>query len=257
MFFNVYMDDLSTNLSRSEVGCNINGQFLNHFMYADDICIVAPCANALQRLLDICTEHADGHNIVFNDTKSVCMCVNSVKYNLDVFPTVSLGKHDLLYVSSYKYLGCVINEKINDNDYIKRTLRGIYARANMLCRKFYNCSDDVKAFLFRTYCTNFYCVQLWCSYSTASLHKVRVAFNNSFRMLMGFSRRCSASGMFVNSYIDDFNTLRRKVLHNFTCRVKQSKNVLLLHLASVRDFLPLPSVREYYNTLYTSSYNMF
>ena len=147
LFFNVYMDELSTRLNTCGVGCNVNGEFLNHFMYADDICLVAPSAKALQRMLDICTDHADSHNIVFNSNKSVCMCINSAKYKLQVFPIVHLGIQVLQYVNLYKYLGCIINNVLNDNDDMKRTLRGIYARANMLCRKFYNCSDKTNSVL--------------------------------------------------------------------------------------------------------------
>ena len=42
LFFNIYMNDLSMQLNMSDIGCNINGIFLNHFVYADDMCIVAP-----------------------------------------------------------------------------------------------------------------------------------------------------------------------------------------------------------------------
>ena len=69
----------------------------------------------------------------------------------------------------------------------------------MLIRRFYNCSNSVKKLLFKTYCTNFYCAQLWWFYSAEAFLKVRTAFNNSFRHLMGYSRRCSASGMFVDN----------------------------------------------------------
>ena len=51
----------------------------------------------------------------------------------------------------------------------------------MLIRIFSNCSYNVKNVLFQTYCTHFYCTQLWWTYSQEALRKVRVAFNNSFR----------------------------------------------------------------------------
>ena len=34
--FNVYVDDLSEELNKSNVGCNLNGHLINHIMYADD-----------------------------------------------------------------------------------------------------------------------------------------------------------------------------------------------------------------------------
>jgi hypothetical protein len=54
ILFNVYMGDLSVQLSHSNVGCNINGLFINHLFYADDCCLIIPAPSALQKLLDIC-----------------------------------------------------------------------------------------------------------------------------------------------------------------------------------------------------------
>ena len=40
--FSVYVDDLSDKLVKSKVGCSIDNLVMNHFMYADDICFMAP-----------------------------------------------------------------------------------------------------------------------------------------------------------------------------------------------------------------------
>jgi len=49
----------------------------------------------------------------------------------------------------------------DDNQDIARQMSLLYARANMLIRKFSNCSRDVKLCLFRAYCTQFYGAELW------------------------------------------------------------------------------------------------
>ena len=48
--FALYMNKLSRLLVMSNVGCYIDGQCINHLMYADDICILAPTAIAMQQL---------------------------------------------------------------------------------------------------------------------------------------------------------------------------------------------------------------
>ena len=48
---NIYIDDLSTNLS----GCIINGVFINHMMDADDSVLIAPSPAAVQKLIDCCS----------------------------------------------------------------------------------------------------------------------------------------------------------------------------------------------------------
>ena len=40
-------------------------------------------------------------------------------------------------------------------------MRKCYANANMLLRKFVECSPDVKCYLFKTYCCNLYCATFW------------------------------------------------------------------------------------------------
>ena len=44
----VYMDDLSSLLNTSRIGCHIDDVCINHIFYADDLCLMAPCAIALQ-----------------------------------------------------------------------------------------------------------------------------------------------------------------------------------------------------------------
>ena len=52
--FAVYVDDLSKQLIDARSGCFIEHQCINHVMYADDICLLAPSALVLQKLLDVC-----------------------------------------------------------------------------------------------------------------------------------------------------------------------------------------------------------
>ena len=122
------------------------------------------------------TVHLTGTQLVYNIKKSVCMLINSSKFNLRTSPTIKLGDTRLSYVSSYKYLGCLITDELSDNGDIKKTLRGIYARANVLIRKFSNCSTRVKKQLFQAFCTNFYCTHLWWSSSSSSSIQYRTLF---------------------------------------------------------------------------------
>ena len=48
--FSVYVDDLSDKLVERKVGCSIDNLCMNHVMYADDICLMAPSPAALQEL---------------------------------------------------------------------------------------------------------------------------------------------------------------------------------------------------------------
>ena len=55
----------------------------------------------------------------------------------------------------------MLNDNLNDNDDIMKQMRGLYARANSVLRKFAACSFAVKLRLFQAFCTSFYCAHLW------------------------------------------------------------------------------------------------
>ena len=59
-----------------------------------------------------------------------------------------LGNNVLEYQEKVKYLGVLLNDKLNDNDDIMKQMRGLCARANSVLRKFAACSFEVQLRLF-------------------------------------------------------------------------------------------------------------
>ena len=53
-------------------GCYINEQCINHVMYADNICFLAPSAIGLQVMFDMCFDFSIRNDIKFNPIKIVC-----------------------------------------------------------------------------------------------------------------------------------------------------------------------------------------
>ena len=58
---------------RSGVGCYIDNVCVNHVFYADDLCLMAPCAIALQELLNMCHSYSIIVDLNFNAKKSFCL----------------------------------------------------------------------------------------------------------------------------------------------------------------------------------------
>ena len=103
-------------------------------------------------------------------------------------------------------------------------MRGLYARCNMLRRKFYCfCSDQVKNKLFSAYCNNIYMCSLWVSYRKRCMRQFIVSYNNSFRILRSLLMRCSASAMFASSYVD---SCQARIIRSMHCRVDVSFNLI-------------------------------
>ena len=76
------IDDLSDKLVKCKVGCYIDNLCMNHVMYADDICLMAPSPAALQELIDICYDFSVQNDLSFNSSKSYCMVFKPKSYQL-------------------------------------------------------------------------------------------------------------------------------------------------------------------------------
>ncbi len=106
-------------------------------------------------------------------------------------------------------------------------LRSFYARSNTILRKFHYCSIDVKLLLLQAYCLPSYCSHHWIRYKKSTYTKLRVAYNKVYRRILGYTRRDSASEMFVSNSLQNFDALFRKNVHNFHCRVQYIGNILV------------------------------
>ena len=67
------MDDLSKLLIISGIGCFIDNVCFNHVFYGDDVCLMAPCAIAIQELLNIRHSYSISVDVNFNPLKSFCI----------------------------------------------------------------------------------------------------------------------------------------------------------------------------------------
>jgi hypothetical protein len=161
--FAIYVDQLSVRLIESKVGCFIDNVCFNHLFYADDLCLLAPSAIALQKLINICNIYGIEHDILYNPLKSICMVFKPNRYRLHC-PPVHIGSEQVEYRQSVKYLGVLLKTDLQDNDEMLKHVRGLYARCNTVLRKFASCSPSIKLHLFQTYCSSFYCAHLWSNY---------------------------------------------------------------------------------------------
>ena len=224
--FSLYIYYMSTLLHDLKVGCYIDSTCMNHYFYADDMCLLSPSPIGLQQLIDVCTKYGIEHDIIFNPIKTKCVAFLPNRYKLFV-PTVSLDGDDLVYTDNIKYLGVILSNNLKDDSDIMRQLRCLYASSNILLRKFAHCSLEVKLKVVQSFCLNFYCSSLWCVYTKQSLTKIRVAYNNIFRKLLGYRKWDSASTMFVNHRIDGFDASVRKSCFKFRQRALLCDNNII------------------------------
>ena len=117
------------------------------------------------------------HEITYNTNETVWMAFLPKALKTYNVPSVYLENKVLTWVDEYTYLGVYLSSNNSDTRDMGRQKHYIYARGNILCRKFDKCCDDVKLLLFKNYCYNLYCCQLWCNYSLSMLNSVKVAYS--------------------------------------------------------------------------------
>jgi len=247
--FNVYTDELSTSLNKTNTGCQMNGVTINHLCYADDMVIMATTPAALQTLINQCQEYAGQHELVYSDHKCRCMLFNYGEQKVTSTPKIYINDMPVRYIDTWKYLGYFITNNGKDDKDIKRHMRGVYMRANQLVRKFGQCSYNAKVLLFKAYCTSTYCFPIWDTYNDYSMNHLRVAYNNAARKILGYDYRCSASGMCVENDVPSFGELQRKIVFSFKSRVEQSRNQYILLVLQSNYIAYSSSITRWYNML--------
>ena len=167
-------------LSETKVSCALGKTMVNHLAYADDLVILSPSVKGLQKLLNICSEYGEEHDIMFNHKKTECMYFPVKGRALINIPKVFLNAHLLRWVNKYKYLGIILKDDLSDDCNMLRQ-RGIcYARSNSLIRNVSLCSPNVKVKLFKAFGCIMYCCQIWSQYKKDTVRKLQVGYNHAF-----------------------------------------------------------------------------
>ena len=104
----MYIDTLFLQLEDSGLGCSIDGQFVGVFGYADDIVMLSPSLEGLQRMVDICKKFCDTHGIKISvdrdpkKSKTKTVAFNCKSKNLS---SVILNNIPIPWSDNYKHLG--------------------------------------------------------------------------------------------------------------------------------------------------------
>ena len=116
-----------------------------------------------------------------------------------------------------------INNKLTDDSDIQKQTRSLCARANVpKCRPSV-ASLHAKCILFNAYCTSMYGCQLWNSTYEYNFKRLKIAYNDAFRVLLNVSlylnrRTSAASSLFVSHGIPTFGAvIRKSILYRQHC----------------------------------------
>ena len=101
------------------------------------------------------------------------------------------------------------------------------AYSDRIVNIFHNCSTKVIIELGRSFCGSFYFGYSWTQYKKSLFSNIRFAYNNLYRKIVHVSPRSSASKMFVDNNVPNFEALLRKRLYLFTSRLTCSITMII------------------------------
>ena len=76
----------------------------------------------------------------------------------------------------YKCLRHYITDDFSGDADISKQCRTLFVQGNVILRKFYMCSIDVKLTLFCAYYSPMYSVQLWLNYKKFTINRLHIAY---------------------------------------------------------------------------------
>ena len=153
----------------SGVGCRLGFQSCNVLGYADDNALTH---SSLQSLLDIAYNGLHELDLMLNFSKCQASVFN---HNGDKFPKLTLGGNPIEYTESYKYLGIILNGTLTNKEDFARAEKSHLRQFFSFYRKFESCNEDIRVFLYNTYCHNMYGIELW-----DSSEKCKIQFKSLF-----------------------------------------------------------------------------
>ena len=232
-FFARYMRGLISSIRDTRIGCNIGGLFYNVLAYADDIILLAPSWQALQDLINVLHVQAGYIDMLCNTKKTCCMVFNprcKGKMVSNVFRCFTLDGVKLDFVSSFKYLGHILTDTLSDDDDVKREIRNLFVRTNVLRLRYHKCSVRVKIRLFRSFCLCFYGLALWKTVTCSVKRSFKTCYNSCMKMFFGYKRFDSVTGMLIDLQLPSHATVLHNANESFKRCLSICENVLVKHM---------------------------
>ena len=95
--------------------------------------------------------------------------------------------------------------------YIYSNIKHLYKQSYMISNNVSHCSKATTIILFKSFVSNIYLSSIWLP-NRANMRKIKVVYNNAYRIVMKYKCRNSASLMFL---YDNVNNLTIKLLKSY------------------------------------------
>ena len=185
--FSYYIDETLNSISEMKMGCSILGHKTSVVAYADDVILLAPSVSSIQQMFDkLCDMFSQlGMSINLGKSKYIIFEKRGSKLTAEA-PNIYMNGRKLGRETRVTYLGVILandGSMLDDvnrvtNSFLKQ-FNGMYWRYNFLRR-------DILYFLFKSYTSSFYGIDLWFETMPASyLNRVCIAYHKAVKRITG------------------------------------------------------------------------
>ena len=188
-FFSIYINDLIKILKRMGIGCHLINYFIACLLFADDMSLIAPTREALQRLLDVCASYCFQFCLKFNIGKTKIMVFGRLSRSVSSLERISINGELIEYVEKCKYLGNYLVSHDHFKISVQEDLRGFFASVNSILTSVQKPKENILMQLLYSNCVPKLTYGAAIKDLTAAeANQFNVAVNNAIRRIFGF--RC-------------------------------------------------------------------
>ena len=225
--FAIYIDDLIAELRKLKNGCYIADIFLACIVYADDICLLAPCRSALQLLLNTCEAYGLQWCLSYNPSKSKVMFFGK---GTKTSTFMMYGK-SLEFVDRYKYLGVTVLAGPNFSTSHLKPLINFRSSANTVLNVNRRPSEQILLkMLYATCVPHLTYASDVIRYSVNQMHSMNVALNDCLRRIFTYNRWESVRYLRISFGYPSLTEIYEKRSSTFLQQLPSLRNPTLKHL---------------------------
>ena len=194
IFWSVYSDPLLQRLRALGQGAHVAGLFVGAVCYADDVLLIAPSRNAMQRMLFELEIFAEESNVTFSTdpipekSKTKCIFMSGNKRNLSKPAPLTLCGRQLPFVRQADHLGNMLTET-GDMDHDTEIKNAKFINSAVEIRQTFKAaapSEQVKSL--KIYSSSFYGSNLW-DLGGSKAKKVYSSWNTSVKLAWGLPQQ--------------------------------------------------------------------
>ena len=219
LLFSIYLDDLLGELRRLQLGCHIGGWWFGASAYADDLILLAPNREVLQRMVSTCEKYGQQHNLVFSTdpvpsrSKTKCILFCGRANNLSYPDPVRLDGKDLPWVAHADHLGHTLHQSVKMDSDCTRARAKFIDKAVEVKGQFSFAHPRQQVHMVQVLCCDSYGSMLWDLQSTKAEEFFR-SWNTNVKLTWGVPRSCYT--YLVEGFLaKDQTPLRNKILARY------------------------------------------